>query len=56
MKFKRVESICDVVPGLVILHIGSGETYIVTANYGDRATAVRTQDITNPFEWRIEDK
>ena len=27
--------------------------YVVTANYGDRITAVRTVDITNPDEWDL---
>lgn len=34
----------------------SGETYMVTANYGDRVTAVRTADMTNPVEWRLVSK
>lgn len=31
----------------------SGETYIVTANYGNRVTAVKTVDITHPNEWEL---
>jgi len=27
--------------------------YVVTANYGNRVTAVRTVDITNPYEWDL---
>jgi len=27
--------------------------YIVTANYGDRVTAVRSADMTNPDEWEL---
>jgi hypothetical protein len=30
-----------------------GKTYIVTGNYGDRVTAVRTVDITNSSEWEL---
>lgn len=30
--------------------------YVITAVYGDRATAVRTVDITNPQEWEIRKK
>lgn len=56
MKFKPVKSIKDVKLGLVVRGRASGEAYIVTANYGDRATAVRTQDITNPDEWEIENR
>jgi hypothetical protein len=41
-------------PGDIIGHAsGDGISYIVTANYGDRVTAVRTVDITNPGEWMI---
>jgi hypothetical protein len=29
----------------------SGETYVVTGNYGKRVTAVRTADLTHPDEW-----
>ena len=28
-------------------------SYVVTANYGGRVTAVRTVDITNPGEWDL---
>lgn len=38
----------DVVKGLL-----SGQTYIVTANYGDRVTAVQTVDITHSNEWEL---
>jgi len=31
----------------------SAESYIVTANYGNRVTAVRTIDLTNPDEWLL---
>ena len=31
-----------------------GETdYVVHYNYGDRATAVKTVDLTNPSEWDL---
>ena len=29
----------------------TGMVFVVTANYGNRVTAVRTVDITNPDEW-----
>lgn len=32
---------------------GSGMSFVITANYGTRVTAVRTVDITNPREWEI---
>lgn len=28
-------------------------TYVVMANYGNRVTAVRTVDVTNPAEWDL---
>ena len=31
----------------------SGMTFVVTGNYGDRVTAVKTVDMTNPEEWEI---
>jgi hypothetical protein len=34
-----------------IVRSEGGLGYIVTANYGDRVTAVRTMDMTNPDEW-----
>jgi hypothetical protein len=38
----------DIVRGKV-----SGEAYVVTGNYGERVTAVRTADLTNPDEWEV---
>lgn len=40
-------------PGDIVKHAGSMERFMVTANYGVRATAVRTVDITNPDEWEL---
>lgn len=34
----------------------SGEYYTVLSNYGDRVTAVRTVDMTNPSEWDLINK
>ena len=39
--------------GDVIQNRGSGLTYVVIANYGDRAVAVRTLTVTNPDEWEL---
>lgn len=36
-----------------VKHKGDGNYYIVTANYGDRITAVKTVDLTNPSEWDL---
>lgn len=37
--------------GDIVRHITSAETYVVLANYGDRITAVKHADMTNPAEW-----
>jgi len=40
--------------GDVIRHkLNPGKSFVVTANYGDRVTAVETVDITNPTEWEL---
>lgn len=46
----KIEMRC-LCPGDIIRHKGDSGGYIVTANYGDRVTAVRTVDVTNPDEW-----
>lgn len=40
-------------PGDIVRHAESGESYMVTSNYGERVTAVRTVDLTNPHEWQL---
>jgi len=40
-------------PGDLIRHISSSTAIVVTANYGNRVTAVRTYDVTNPSEWEV---
>jgi len=44
----------DIKPGMLIRSKFNKEVWMVTANYGERLTAVRTQDVTNPFEWEVE--
>lgn len=41
--------------GAIVRHESQAryESYVVTANYGKRVTAVRTADMTNPSEWEI---
>ena len=43
-------------PGTIIRHKDSLRQFIITAIYGQRATAVSTVDITNPDEWEIVTK
>ncbi len=40
-------------PGTHLRSRATGELYMVTGNYGERATAVATVDITQPVEWEI---
>jgi hypothetical protein len=42
--------------GDIVRSQAGGESYIVTANYGGRVTAVRTADLTNPIEWELVQK
>lgn len=37
--------------GDIVRHAEGSDGYVVTGNYGDRVTAVRTVDLTNPSEW-----
>lgn len=54
MIFKLVERLEDLQPGDIVRHRVAGDkSYVVTANYGDRITAVHTVDITNPAEWVV---
>jgi len=41
------------IAGDCVRHKASGVSYIVTSNYRERVTAVRTVDITRPDEWEI---
>lgn len=46
----------DLQAGDIVRGRGASEGYVVTANYGDRVTAVRTVDITNAREWDVVKK
>lgn len=52
-EFKQVEDIKELQPGDVVKGQISQVSFMVTANYGDHVTAVRTVDITNPSEWVV---
>ena len=40
--------------GDIVRHrMDRARSYLVEANYGGRATAVRVVDITNPAEWEL---
>ncbi len=40
-------------PGDIVRHKLGTRAYIVTDNFRDRVTAIRTVDLTNPDEWDI---
>lgn len=40
-------------PGNIVRHVGGGKSYVVTGNYGDHVTAVRSVDLANPSEWEV---
>lgn len=41
--------------GDLIRHKHSPYAYVVCANYGDRLTAIRSVDVSNPVEWEQVD-
>jgi len=47
------EQMSGLQPGNIVRGKSSGDAYVVTANYGDHVTAVRTVDLTNPGEWDL---
>jgi spermidine/putrescine-binding protein len=53
-EWQSIDSLKDLTRAVMVRNKSNpGKTYIVTANYGDRVTAVDTVDITNPEEWEI---
>lgn len=46
-EFKKLEM------GDIIRHKLDVKSVVVTGNFGDRVTAVRTVDVTNPSEWDV---
>ena len=55
-KVRTAQTFENMQPGTVIRNAGSGNTYIVTENYGSYAVAVRTVCIFNLPEWEIVGK
>ena len=43
-------------PGTIVQNIGSGNSYVITENFGQYAIAVRTICVQNLNEWKIVDK
>jgi hypothetical protein len=55
-KWRTLKSFEDLAPGDLVRHKipqSYNQRLIVTANYGGRATAVRTADLTNASEWEV---
>jgi len=55
----ELKKISDLRPGDIVRGKFTHRTFQIVAVYGDRATAVSIQDLTNPHEWevlRIEDQ
>jgi hypothetical protein len=53
----QLENIEDLEVGDVVIGKSSHDCFVITSVYGnDRATGVKTQDITNPSEWEVVDQ
>lgn len=52
-KYQQLQSISELKEGDTIRGRMSGWAYTVHGTYGDRATAVRTVDVTNPSDWEV---
>ena len=52
-EFVEFENIMQLKTGDIIRSRLTGEGYVVTGQYGGRATAVKTVDVTNPSEWLV---
>ncbi len=48
-----ITSIADLRRGDIVRHVHGDQSFVVDAVYGQRATAVRHADITNPAEWVV---
>jgi|WetSurMetagenome_2_1015567.scaffolds.fasta_scaffold1234313_2 hypothetical protein len=50
------QTFCELHTGDLVVGRVTGEVYVVMSNYGNRATAVRTIDMTNPNDWELVNK
>jgi hypothetical protein len=46
-EFKQLDT------GDIVRSLATNIAYVVSANYGNRVTAVKTVDMTNPQEWSL---
>ena len=42
--------------GDIVRHKGLGDSWLIDMSYGNRKTAIRTVDLTNPDEWELISK
>lgn len=52
-RFVDLGDISDLETGDIIRHKMGADAFVVTACHGGTATAVRTQDVSNPNEWQV---
>ena len=50
------EEFANLQPGDIVRAQASGLSYVVIENFGNRVTAIRTADLTNPVEWDLVTK
>jgi hypothetical protein len=53
MYYENITDFSKINAGDIIKHKADHRKYIVTANFGNRITAVKTIDATNPIEWEV---
>ena len=53
MKYIKIKKVSELHLGSIVKHKDSNASYLITECYGDRATGVRTIDITNTDEWEV---
>jgi hypothetical protein len=51
--YTQLQNLSDLRPGDIIRPKHGDINFVVTANYGNRVTAVKTADVTNPIEWEV---
>ena len=49
--YRKVENFNQLQRGTIIRHVLNERTFVVTGNYGNRAIAVASVDVTNLSEW-----
>lgn len=49
----KKETFKELQTGDVVRHKSSNTNYVIMEDFGDRKTAVRTVDLTNPDEWEL---